>query len=213
MTTLNKNFDQSLHRTNALIVVDVQNDFCEGGALAVEGGNEVAVNIAKYLNEVKDNPDLLIVFTKDWHNPLPDLNDGHFAEPGTAPDFVHNWPVHCVNGTPGAAFHEAINYFVLDNPGMPVFYKGQGRNDYSGFNGVNADGMGLAKFLKSRGVEDVAVCGIAADYCVRATAMDAVNEDFDVTVIDSLTVGIAKQGEEVAQEVHNCQMERIEGKA
>lgn len=199
-------FDQTQNKTNALIVVDVQKDFCEGGSLAVNGGNDVALQIARYLEEVKDNDDLLIVFTKDWHNPPPDDNDGHFAlGQNETPNYTTTWPVHCVSGTKGAEFHDAIAIIYADNA-WPTFHKGQGASHYSGFDGVSsANGESLNKFLKNRGVTNVAVCGIAADYCVRATAMDAVQNGYDVSVIDSLTVGITKQGEEVAQEVDAAQ--------
>ena len=122
--------------TRALIVVDVQNDFCEGGALAVSGGSAVARAVTGYLAQQADRY-AVVVATRDWHAPLPDTNDGHFAV-GAEPDYVSTWPVHCVAGTPGAGYHPDLQL-----PERTVHVrKGQGRQDYSGFEGevVGADG-------------------------------------------------------------------------
>lgn len=177
--------------SKATIVVDVQNDFCEGGSLAVEGGNAVAEKIAVYINDPREAG--FVVLTKDYHNPDSD-NGGHFHE---NPDYVDTWPHHCVRGTKGSALHPAL---VGWESHYGVFYKGQGTPSYSGFEGKTRAGVPLAEFLKARGVTEVQVCGIAADYCVRATMDDARANGFKVTLLTDLTVGIHKTGKQVAQE-------------
>ena len=114
----------------ALVVVDVQNDFCEGGALAVAGGAAVAAGVSAFLDRAGAGYDV-VVATADWHEPLPDDNAGHFAV-GTDPDYVATWPEHCVRDTPGAAYHPALRL----PEGVLHVRKGQGRQDYSGFEGV-----------------------------------------------------------------------------
>lgn len=175
--------------TKALIVVDVQNDFCEGGALAVEGGNEVAENIAEFINSSGDQYDL-IVYTKDWHEAPPSTNGGHFGDP---PDFVDSWPVHCVAETPGAEFHPAIKNFLFG----PTFYKGYGKPDYSGFQGKSFD-EGLNEVLKSKGITEVDVVGLAGDYCVRETALDAVKNGYKVNLLTNMIASV--RGDEATQE-------------
>jgi nicotinamidase/pyrazinamidase len=150
----------------ALIVVDVQNDFCEGGSLAVEGGADVAWRI----NDIAANYDV-VVATKDWH-----IDPGaHFSE---TPDFVDSWPVHCVADSEGAQFHPNLLVEFDD-----VFYKGQYAAAYSGFEGKNNLGFSLQEYLVKRGVVAVDVVGLAFDYCVKATALDAAKGRFDVNVI------------------------------
>jgi nicotinamidase/pyrazinamidase len=165
--------------TQALIVVDVQNDFCEGGSLPVAGGSDVAVAITALLRE-RGGTYAHVVATRDWH-----IDPGaHFA---TEPDFVNSWPPHCVVGTPGARFHPA-----LDVSGMAaVFNKGAHAAAYSGFEGVSESGDGLADWLRTRGVERLDVVGIATDHCVRATALDAVRHGFATRVLLDLTAGVA----------------------
>jgi nicotinamidase/pyrazinamidase len=169
--------------TRALIVVDVQNDFCEGGSLAVAGGSEVAASVAPLFASYDH-----VVATKDYH-----IDPGaHFGNP---PDFVDSWPVHCVVGTSGSDFHPAL---VTD--GMEaVFTKGEHAAAYSGFEGF-AGSEGLASWLRSRGVTDVDVVGIATDHCVRATALDAAREGFETTVLLDHTAGVAPATTEAALE-------------
>lgn len=173
-------------KNHALIVVDMQLDFCEGGSLAVDGGNAIAEDIANYIRIVGSayKP---IVFTKDWHQPLPSDNGGHFGFP---PDFVDTWPVHCVQGSAGAEFHPHIKDIAWDYPLEHVFYKGDGRPDYSGFQGFNRQGQSLADFLREQDVKYVDVAGLAGDYCVKHTALDAVREGFSVTYLSGLTASV-----------------------
>lgn len=162
----------------ALIVVDVQNDFCEGGSLAVVGGAQVATDISAYLAA---NPGYdLVVATRDAH---VDPGD-HFSE---TPDFVDSWPRHCVVGTPGQELHPNLTYSAFDG----VFDKGGYEAAYSGFEGENGDGIGLDEFLAESGVTDLDVCGIATDYCVRATAEDAALLGYVTTVLTDLTAAVA----------------------
>lgn len=176
----------------ALIVVDVQNDFCEGGALAVEGGAAVAGAVSTYLHEHGDEY-ALVAATADWHEPLPDTNDGHFAADG-APDYVTTWPEHCVRGTHGAAYHPDLRL----PEGTVHVRKGQGRQDYSGFAGqvlgapgATADPADLAGVLRAHDVDQVDVVGLATDHCVTATALDARDAGFTVRVLTDLTAGVA----------------------
>ncbi|WP_309148756.1 isochorismatase family protein [Saccharopolyspora gregorii] len=162
----------------ALLVVDVQLDFCEGGALAVAGGAAVAAAISRHLAESEYAH---VVATRDYHvDP-----GGHFS---SEPDYVRSWPVHCVAGTAGAAFHPELEV----GPVRAVFSKGRFDDGYSGFEGVDGDGRGLAEWLAERGVTEVDVVGIATDHCVRATALDAAAAGFATTVLLDLTAGVAR---------------------
>jgi nicotinamidase/pyrazinamidase len=166
--------------STALIVVDVQRDFCEGGSLAVAGGAEVAGRIDALLRG--DHPYDHVVATRDHHiDP-----GGHFS---TDPDFVESWPRHCEVGTPGVEFHDRLTFRDFD----AVFDKGEYAAAYSGFEGKDNQGTSLADWLTGRGVERVDVCGIATDYCVRATALDAVQAGFDTTVLVDLTAAVAPE--------------------
>ena len=162
----------------ALIVVDVQNDFCEGGSLAVAGGAQVATDISAYL---AGNPGYhLVVATRDAH-----IDPGaHFSD---APDFVDSWPRHCVVGTPGQELHPNLTFRTFDG----VFDKGNFEAAYSGFEGENSDGVGLDEFLAESGVTDLDLCGIATDYCVKATAEDAALLGYVTTVLTDLTAAVA----------------------
>ena len=173
--------------TRALIVVDVQNDFCEGGALAVAGGAAVAGAITGYLREHADRY-ATVVATRDWHRALPDTNDGHFAAGGD-PDYVSTWPEHCVAGTPGAELHPDLRL----PDGTLAVVKGEGRQDYSGFSGrvVDAAQPDLAASLRAEGVTEVDVVGLATDHCVAATALDARAAGFGVRVLTDLTAAVA----------------------
>jgi nicotinamidase/pyrazinamidase len=154
----------------ALVVVDFQNDFTPGGALAVPGGDEIAGR----LNALIGSGDYdLVVATRDWHPP----DHGSFAEQGGP------WPVHCVAGTPGAELHHALDPTPID----VVVDKGQDRETegYSGFEGTE-----LASLLRRRDVDRVTVVGLATDYCVKNTALDAMREGFGVTVDSTATRGV-----------------------
>ena len=172
--------------SRALIIVDVQNDFCEGGSLAVTGGAAVAAGISLVLDKAGDRWEH-VVATKDWH-----IDPGaHFS---AHPDYVDSWPAHCVVGTGGADFHPELATGRIE----AVFHKGEHQAAYSGFEGRTADGEGLAEWLRSRGVTEVEVVGIATDHCVRATALDAVAAGFATTVLLDLTAGVAEATTEAA---------------
>jgi nicotinamidase/pyrazinamidase len=197
--------------SRALIIVDVQNDFCEGGSLAVIGGAEVAGAISEYVDAHHTQFDY-IVATQDWHIEP----GGHFAD---NPDFIDTWPPHCVAGTRGAELHPDLDTEYI----QAYFQKGQFTAAYSGFEGILApedavptgdrkpgalplpdgaealtpssfadeDAIGLDDWLQSHDVEDVVIVGIATDYCVMATSLDAVQAGYSVTVVRGLTAGIA----------------------
>jgi nicotinamidase/pyrazinamidase len=163
----------------ALIIVDVQNDFCEGGSLAVAGGAAVARSISSLLAAGDHGYDH-VVATKDYH-----VDPGsHFAD---EPDYAHSWPRHCVAGTAGAEFHPDL----VTEPIEAVFRKGAHAAAYSGFEGTADDGTALADWLRAHGVGAVDVVGIATDYCVRATAADAAANGFAARVLLGLTAGVA----------------------
>ena len=180
--------------SKALIIVDVQNDFCEGGSLAVEGGHAVAASITDLVGLDRAGGSYgFVVASKDWH-----IDPGqHFAEKGTNPDFVTSWPVHCAAGTQGAAFSPNLQV-ALDE----VFLKGQYSNGYSSFEGVagSSEDVGLRDWLAERGVEAVDVVGIATDYCVRATALDAAAAGFDTSVLVTHCAGVATDSSAAALE-------------
>ncbi|WJH23146.1 isochorismatase family protein [Pseudarthrobacter defluvii] len=204
----------------ALIIVDVQNDFCEGGSLAVPGGAAVAGAISEYLDAHHREFDYVIA-TQDWH-----IDPGsHFSD---TPDYKDSWPRHCVAGTRGAELHPDLDTEYVD----AYFRKGQFAAAYSGFEGLLApedavptgerqagalpggggemdaeslepgdDAIGLDDWLQSHDVEDLVVVGIATDYCVKATALDAVQAGYGVTVVRSLTAGIAEDLEDTVAEL------------
>jgi nicotinamidase/pyrazinamidase len=168
----------------ALFIIDVQNDFTEGGALGVEGGNSVAAGITAYLREHRG--DYGVVFaSRDWHNASGN-NGGHFAD-GAAPDFVTTWPPHCIADTHGAEYHPDLDTSFVD---IHV-RKGQGVPAYSIFEGTTDDGQTVLAKLDELGVSDVDVVGIATDYCVRASAFDALDAHRQVRVITDLVAGVA----------------------
>ena len=178
----------------ALIVVDVQNDFCEGGSLPVAGGAEVAYRIGALLHHWTEKdpkaPDYAAaVATRDHH-----IDPGsHFSE---EPDFVDSWPRHCVVGTDGEAFHPNLDPQPFD----AIFLKGEHAAAYSGFEGRSAEGVPLAEWLRRHDITDVDVCGIATDYCVRATTLDAVREGFNVRLLTDLVAGVAEASTKAAVE-------------
>jgi nicotinamidase/pyrazinamidase len=164
----------------ALVIVDVQNDFCEGGSLAVAGGAAVARAISARLAGPDGSGYQHVVATQDHH-----IDPGsHFS---AEPDYVTTWPPHCVAGTPGAGFHPDLDTGRVEQ----VFRKGAYAAAYSGFEGAADDGEPLADWLRERGVTGVDVAGIATDYCVRATAADAARAGFATRVLLGLTAGVA----------------------
>lgn len=172
----------------ALFIIDVQNDFTEGGALGVTGGAAVAEGITEYVREHPDSYDLVIA-SRDWHDGDND-NGGHFAT--GEPDFVDSWPRHCVAGTPGAELHAALGQVAFE----AVFRKGAFAAAYSGFEGTastpSQPGAGLALWLREHDVTALDIVGIATDHCVRATALDAVAEGFRTRVLLDLTAGVSR---------------------
>ncbi|GAB3691170.1 isochorismatase family protein [Angustibacter aerolatus] len=165
--------------TRALVVVDVQHDFVEGGSLAVAGGTDVARAVAAH---VAAEPYDHVVATQDHHvDP-----GGHFSD---HPDLVDSWPPHCVVGTDGV---ELLDELPLDRL-EARFRKGEHAAAYSGFEGFDERGTGLADWLRAHDVDAVDVVGIATDHCVRATALDAVAAGFTTRVLLDLTAGVARE--------------------
>ncbi|WP_181720257.1 isochorismatase family protein [Nocardia gipuzkoensis] len=163
--------------SRALIIVDVQNDFCEGGAVAVAGGAALAERISEYL---RGSDYAAITATRDYH-----IDPGaHFSD---NPDYIDTWPPHCRIGTPGADFHPNLDTAPIDE----VFFKGAYAAAYSGFEGATEDGTALADWLRAKGIDTVDVCGIATDHCVRATALDARTAGFDTRVLVDLSAGVS----------------------
>ena len=179
--------------TRALFIIDVQNDFTEGGALGVDGGAAVAKDVTEYLRANSDRYDHVFA-SRDWHDPDND-NGGHFAT-DAAPDFVVTWPKHCMAGTPGAEYHPAI-----DTPLIDVHVKkGQGVPAYSIFEGTTQDGRSVPQVLDELDVTEVDVAGIATDYCVRASALDALHAGRKVRVLRDLIAGVAPTSSDAALE-------------
>ena len=170
--------------TRALFIVDVQNDFTEGGALGVTGGAAVAQAITEHLATHASDYDLIIA-SRDWHNAEGD-NGGHFA---ADPDFVDTWPVHCVAETNGAAYHPALEVSGVTHH----VKKGQGKPAYSLFEGQTEVGVTVAAVLRQHGVLSVDVVGIATDYCVRASVLDAIEHGVDVRVLTTMIAGVAAE--------------------
>jgi nicotinamidase/pyrazinamidase len=163
----------------ALVIVDVQNDFCEGGSLAVAGGASVARAISDFVAGPDGARYDIVVATQDHH-----IDPGtHFS---SDPDFVDTWPPHCVAGTTGAEFHPDLDTSRL----AAVFRKGEHAAAYSGFEGRTEEGETLQQWLADREVTEVGVTGLATDYCVQATARDAAAAGFATTVLLDLTAGV-----------------------
>jgi nicotinamidase/pyrazinamidase len=175
--------------TKALFIVDVQNDFTEGGALGVDGGDAVAERISRHL-AAHAGEYALIVASRDWHDGDND-NGGHISDD---PDYVDTWPVHCVSGTDGAEYDPALDTGAVTHH----VKKGQGKPAYSLFEGVTDEGATVAELLDSHGVLDVDVTGIATDYCVRASALDAIEHGRHVRILTDLIAGVAPESSEAA---------------
>lgn len=171
--------------TTALLIVDVQNDFAEGGALGVTGGTAVALRVTQLLREHGDDY-ALVIASRDWHDADSD-NGGHFALDGE-PDYVTTWPVHCVAGTHGADYHPEFDTSSVD----VEIYKGRGEPAYSAFEGATDGGVALAQVLRENGIDEVEVVGLATDYCVRASALDAIGNGVTVRVRRDLVAGVAE---------------------
>ena len=173
----------------ALLVIDVQVDFCEGGALACSGGAAVAAAITQHIKANGSAYDFVIA-SRDWHTPN-DSNGGHFPL----------WPLHCIAGEPGADYHSALDNSLVD------FHikKGQGSHGYSFFEGSTDEGETAAQLLERLGVTDIDVVGVATDHCVRASALDAKQLGFNARVITSLTAGVdARTTEAAIDEMVDC---------
>ncbi|MFF2655360.1 isochorismatase family protein [Streptomyces sp. NPDC058045] len=177
----------------ALIVVDVQNDFCEGGSLAVAGGADVAAAITELIGQAGGPGYQHVVATRDHHIAPGD----HFSD---RPDYRDSWPAHCVAGTEGVGFHPNFAPAVASGAIDAVFSKGEYAAAYSGFEGRDENGSTLADWLRAREITEVDVVGIATDHCVRATALDSAREGFTTRVLLSLTAGVAAETTERAVE-------------
>lgn len=169
----------------ALVIVDVQNDFCEGGSMAVTGGTEVSRRISDALQTGTGGWDY-VVATRDYHIDPGD----HFS---ATPDFRNSWPPHCVAGTPGVQLHPELATYRVS----AVFDKGAYTAAYSGFEG-KSDGVELRDWLSERDVRDIDVVGIATDHCVRATALDGARFGLAVTVLLDLTAAVSPHTLEAA---------------
>ncbi|GAA1863085.1 isochorismatase family protein [Brevibacterium marinum] len=167
----------------ALLIVDIQNDFTEGGALGVDGGDHVAEEVTRYADTHVADYDAIIA-SRDWHD-ADSNNGGHFSQ---APDFVDTWPVHCVADTEGAEYDpllttDAVTHHVR---------KGQGTPDYSAFQATTETGEHLGDLLKNLTITEVDVVGIATDHCVCATVLDALKGGWSVRVLQDLIAGVGK---------------------
>ena len=177
--------------SRALIIVDVQNDFCEGGSMGVDGGAAVAASMTELVASGGYDQ---VVATRDWHR-----DPGtHWAADGEAPNFDTTWPVHCAAETDGAAFHDAMTVSPDE-----IFNKGEYAASYSGFDGAaDSDGVRLADWLRSRDIDEVDVVGLATDYCVRATAIDAHAAGFETRVLLDHCAAVAPEtGERAKQDL------------
>jgi nicotinamidase/pyrazinamidase len=177
--------------TRALFIIDVQNDFTEGGALGVAGGAKVAAGVTELLKKHPHRYDVVFA-SRDWHDAHND-NGGHFALDG-APDYVDSWPVHCVAETPGAEYHPALDTSLID----VHVRKGQGKPAYSIFEGVTETQETVPEALDRLGVTDIDVVGIATDYCVLASALDGIGSGRSVRVLTDLIAGVAPESSEAA---------------
>lgn len=173
----------------ALFIIDVQNDFTEGGALGVEGGAAVAAGITDWIATHGSEYDAVFA-SRDWHDGDND-NGGHFSP---EPDYIDSWPVHCVSGSAGAEYHPDLDTSAID----VHVRKGQGEPAYSIFDGTTDDGGSVRDALDERGITAVDVVGIATDYCVRASALGAVDAGLETRVLVDLTAGVHPETSEAA---------------
>ena len=189
--------DRLSHR--ALIVVDVQPTFCEGGELAVDGGNQVAADVAAYVAGHRSRY-ALVVTTQDWHiDPGP-----HFSD---TPDFVDSWPVHGVAGTPGAELHPALADLDAD----VTVKKGQYAHGYSGFEGEDPDGRTLEEIQQEWGIASVDVVGLVESHCVKRTALDAARLGLATRVLTDLTIPVTpEQGAQARTEMTAAGIELLD---
>ncbi len=162
---------------SALIIVDLQNDFCPGGSLAVRDGNQIISVLNRLIAEF-DQAGLPVIATRDWH-------------PGRTTHFTTyggQWPPHCVQGTEGAEFHRALalgKNVIVVSKGME-----ETSDSYSGFDGIDERGVRLADLLRQRGAERLVLGGLATDYCVKHTALDGLKEGFKVVVLEDAIRGV-----------------------
>ncbi|MDQ0728624.1 isochorismatase family protein [Microbacterium sp. W4I20] len=175
--------------SRALLIIDVQNDFTEGGALAVAGGDAVASAVSAFL-AAHASDYAVIVASRDWHHADGD-NGGHFA---AAPDFIDTWPRHCVAGTDGAAYDPLLSTDAVTHH----VQKGQGKPAYSMFEGTTQNGDTVGAVLTAAGVLSADVVGIATDHCVRASALDAITHGVHVRILTDLVAGVGAESSEAA---------------
>ena len=191
--------DDMVERVRALIIVDVQNDFCAGGSLAVTGGAALAPAINDYLAGEPGYQH--VVATQDYHIDPGD----HFSE---EPDYSSSWPPHCIAGSFGADFHPDLD----TSPIEAVFRKGAHAAAYSGFEGVDENGTPLLDWLQQHGVDEVDMVGIATDHCVRRTAEDAARAGLTTRVLVDLTAAVAPDSAAAAlAEMRSANIELVEG--
>jgi nicotinamidase/pyrazinamidase len=191
--------------SKALFIVDVQNDFTENGALAVEGGDAVAERITRFLREHASDY-AVVIASRDWHDGEND-NGGHFS---AEPDYIDSWPAHCVSGTPGAEYDPGFDTTAVTHH----VKKGQGKPAYSAFEGATDDGTTVAQLLEQHGIIEADIAGLATDYCVRATALDAIEHGRRVRVFTDLVAGVAQQSSDAAlAEVAHAGAELVESGA
>ncbi|MET0955399.1 MAG: isochorismatase family protein [Cryobacterium sp.] len=177
--------------TRALVIIDVQNDFTEGGALPVTGGAAVAAAISALLAAHPHSYGHIFA-SRDWHD-AEGGNNGHFAV-NDAPDFVDTWPVHCVADTEGAEYHPAL---LLPESAVHI-RKGQGQPGYSIFDGIDDAGEKFGELLIAAGVTDIDLVGLATDFCVRASGLDALEHGQHVRVFTDLVAGVAAESSDQA---------------
>ena len=168
--------------SRALFIIDVQNDFTEGGSLGVDGGAAVAAHVSQLLAQHPERYSHVFA-SRDWHDAEND-NGGHISQ---TPDFVETWPPHCIAGSPGAEYHPDLDLSLID----VHVRKGQGRPAYSIFEGTTDQGETVGHTLDELGITDIDVAGIATDYCVRASALDAIESGRRVRVLADLVAGVA----------------------
>ncbi|HKW58719.1 MAG TPA: isochorismatase family protein [Candidatus Dormibacteraeota bacterium] len=187
---------------NALLVVDPQLDFVEGGSLAVPGGVQVAAMIARHVRHFKYEYQF-VVASRDYHESAPDHISDH-------PDYVNTWPAHCMVGTPGAAFVPTIQNLVREKYIQEVVTKGRNAAAYSAFDGLDKRGHSLLDVLKEQRIDHIDICGLATDYCVRATALDARKNQFQVRVLVNLCAAVNEAtGRQALEEMKaaGCQLQ------